>query len=45
MPATGSPGMSRGKIKFNINAQINVTMNQANLVPKYLAYPFNASPL
>jgi hypothetical protein len=44
MAATGSPGISRGRMKFNKNAKTKVTRNQANLLRKYLRYPFNAAP-
>src|SRR5215207_1531647 len=44
MAATGSPGIRRGKMKFNRNAQTNVIKNQASLLRKYFWYAFKAIP-
>jgi hypothetical protein len=42
--ATGSPGISRGRVKFKMKANINVTKNHTALPPKYLKYAFKPTP-
>jgi hypothetical protein len=42
--ATGSPGISRGNVKFRIKANNNVTKNHTALFPKYFKYAFNPTP-
>lgn len=44
MTATGSPGIKRGNMKFNRNAQTKVIVNHTNFLKKYCLYPFNVTP-
>src|SRR5687767_11876638 len=44
MTATGSPGIRRGRMKFNKKAKTKVIKNQPNFLRKYCRYPFNGTP-
>jgi hypothetical protein len=44
MAATGFPGISRGRMKFNMTAKTKVTRNHSSLLRKYFQYPFKAAP-